>query len=101
MTYGTVPTSYAGQTGHGGMRSPTESQLFTKYTSTAIWTVPTKSRFRGDPCVMRWPARTGMTEYSEINDELFDELDNFKQLPIDVVPTPYHTWNHMCRDDGG
>ena len=41
------------------------------------------------------------TEYSEINDDLFDELDAFKQLPIDVVPTPYPTWNHMCRDEGG
>ena len=41
------------------------------------------------------------TEYSEINDDLFDELDNYKQLPIDVVPTPYPTWNHMCRDEGG
>ena len=41
------------------------------------------------------------TEYSEINDDLFDELDAFKRLPIDVVPTPYPTWNHMCRDEGG
>lgn len=41
------------------------------------------------------------TEYSEINDALFDELDALKQLPIDVVPTPYPTWNHMCRDEGG
>ena len=41
------------------------------------------------------------TEYSEINDDLFDDLDAFKQLPIDVVPTPYPTWNAMCRDEGG
>ncbi len=48
------------------------------------------------------PKRSWMpTEYSEINDALFDELDNFKKLPIDVVPTPYPTWNVMCRDEGG
>jgi len=54
----------------------------------------------GTPCAA--PKRFWMpTEYSEINDDLFDDLDRFKQLPIDVVSTPYPTWNAMCRDEGG
>lgn len=38
---------------------------------------------------------------SEIDGAVFDALDKSKRQPVEAVPTPFPTWNRMCRDEGG
>lgn len=39
--------------------------------------------------------------FIELTGKKLDDLLILKQKPIDAVPTPLPTWNHMCRDFGG
>lgn len=39
--------------------------------------------------------------FAEISGKILDDLLLLKQKPIDAVPTPLPSWNHMCRDFGG
>ncbi len=37
----------------------------------------------------------------EVDDDLFNRLDEKKKAPITAIPTPYPKWNRHCRDEGG
>ena len=42
-----------------------------------------------------------MTDFVTLTGRPMRDMNKLKELPVEATPTPFPTWNRMCRDEGG